>query len=213
MAKPKRTRVEQAEATRHALVETARRLFVEKGYAATATEELVVHAGVGSRGALYHHFADKQALFEAVFTAVQTELAEQIGAHVAHDGDDALEALRTRLLAFLDCVVERADARVLLTDGPSALGWHRFRETEVRHGAGPIQALLDEARRTGVIADVPTRQLTLLLIATVETAALEIAGAEARDQTRHAMGLALDGLISGLRITDDAAHGATMPTR
>lgn len=75
----KARRAAQAEATRAALVAAARQLFVEKGYHRTGTGEVVVEAGVGTRGALYHHFADKQALFEAAFIAVEEDLVIEAG--------------------------------------------------------------------------------------------------------------------------------------
>jgi AcrR family transcriptional regulator len=66
----KARRAAQAASTRAA----AGRLFVEKGYHRTSTDEVVAEAGVGTRGALYHHFADKQALVEATFIAVEEDL-------------------------------------------------------------------------------------------------------------------------------------------
>ena len=67
-------RAEQAATTRRAILTAARRLFVEQGYFGTATEEIVAEARVGTRGALYHHFADKRALFLAVFEEVERDL-------------------------------------------------------------------------------------------------------------------------------------------
>ena len=66
---------DRAQATRNALIFAARELFVEKGYFSTGTEEIVAAAGAGTRGALYHHFADKRALFVAVFESVEEDLA------------------------------------------------------------------------------------------------------------------------------------------
>ena len=63
----KSRKAEQSEATRAALVAAARELLTDKGYAGVATEEIVQRAGV-TRGALYHHFRDKRALFRAVVT-------------------------------------------------------------------------------------------------------------------------------------------------
>src|SRR3984885_16123099 len=86
----KARRAAQAEGTRAALVAAARRLFVEKGYHRTGTEEVVAEAGVGTRGALYHHFADKQALFEAVFIAVEQDLVMAAAQKLADPAEGAL---------------------------------------------------------------------------------------------------------------------------
>ena len=76
------TRVEQAAQTRSKIVATARRLFAERGYFSTGTTEIVVEAGVGTRGALYHHFEDKEALFAAVLEELEADLALTVGAMV-----------------------------------------------------------------------------------------------------------------------------------
>ena len=64
----KRRKAQQSEATRSALLKAARKLFTDRGYADTATEEVVRRARV-TRGALYHHFRDKLDLFKAVLDA------------------------------------------------------------------------------------------------------------------------------------------------
>ncbi|MSX57114.1 MAG: TetR family transcriptional regulator, partial [Actinobacteria bacterium] len=84
---------ERAEATRAALISVARRLFVEKGYFDTGTEEIVQEAAV-TRGALYHHFADKKALFLAVFEAVEDDLLANAG---GIDAPDSFTRLRNGL--------------------------------------------------------------------------------------------------------------------
>src|SRR4051794_3548445 len=88
-----------ADRTRAALADAARKLFVAKGYFATGTEEIVAQANVGTRGALYHHFADKQDLFLAVFHLVQADLA---AATTAPESGDALDLLTAALQQFLD---------------------------------------------------------------------------------------------------------------
>jgi AcrR family transcriptional regulator len=104
----------RAEATRAALVATARRLFVENGYHATGTTDVVAQAGAGTRGALYHHFPDKRSLFLAVFHEVEQDLLAGAAANVT--ASDALTRLRTGLNAFLDASLTKEVQRVILID-------------------------------------------------------------------------------------------------
>jgi len=93
-----------AEETRNRLVEAARRLFSEKGYFATGTTEIVETAGVGTRGALYHHFESKRALFLSVFEAIEADLGTKVGTSLTVD--TWYQRLRQALSAFLDAAVE-----------------------------------------------------------------------------------------------------------
>src|SRR5918993_1373164 len=113
----RRTKTDQTAETRSALIGAARRLFTERGYAATPTEEVVRGAGA-SRGALYHHFRDKEELFRAVYEDVDREVVGKIVA-AAQGQEDAWDRLvvgcRTYLAASLDPAVQQ----VVLLDGPS----------------------------------------------------------------------------------------------
>ena len=100
-------------------VHAARRLFVAKGYHGTGTEEVVAEANAGTRGALYHHFADKRALFEAVFIAVEEDLVTEAAKNVADPADGALNRLRQGLIGFLNASLTPQVQRILLiTDQP-----------------------------------------------------------------------------------------------
>jgi AcrR family transcriptional regulator len=187
-----------ADRTRAALVDAARKLFVAKGYFATGTEEIVAQANVGTRGALYHHFADKQALFLAVFDLVQADLA---AATTAPERGDALDLLTASLQQFLDASADNADVQqVLLIDGPAVLGWDQWRRLEADYGLGAITAMLDAAVSERAIPKQPTTPLAHMLLAAVDEAALYIANAvdrrQARNETRRALGRLLDGLRS-----------------
>lgn len=115
----KSLRDQQAEATRQLLVSVARELFAERGYAATSVEEIIQRAGV-ARGALYHHFAGKEALFRAVYDAVQGDVASRVVA-AALAGGEPWRGVRAGLAAFLDACLEPEFRRVVVLDSVPVL--------------------------------------------------------------------------------------------
>ncbi len=187
---------ERAEATREALIATARRLFALKGYFATGTEEIVAAAGVGTRGALYHHFADKRALFLAVFERVEEDLLASAGG--ADTTGDALTLLRGGLLGFLNASLTPEVQRVLLIDGPAVLGWQEWRATEKRYGLGAIRALLERAVAEGSLSAQPLDALAHILLAAVDEAALFIASADDPPAGKEQAVTAVERLLTGL---------------
>src|SRR5271155_2959323 len=106
----RRTQAERSEATRAALIDAARRLFSTKGYARSGREEIVALAGV-TRGALQHHFGDKQALFIAVYETMEQEVVASTAAAAMAVGDDPVEQLRAGCHAYLDAVLDPAIQR------------------------------------------------------------------------------------------------------
>ncbi|ORA16196.1 TetR/AcrR family transcriptional regulator [Mycobacterium asiaticum] len=196
----KARRAQQAVATRTALVSAARRLFVEKGYHRTGTEEVVAEARVGTRGALYHHFADKQALFEAVFIAVEEDLVMAAAQSLADPADGALNQLHLGLIGFLDASLAPHVQQILLIDGPAVLGWSRWRELESVYGLGAIRTMLERAIEEGDIAPGrPVDVLAHILLAAANETALFIANAPDQQAARDAGVQALDVLLDGLR--------------
>lgn len=189
---------DRAEATRAALITAARRLFVEKGYFGTGTEEIVAAAKVGTRGALYHHFTDKQALFRAVFEQVEHDLLSEASTGPA--GGDAMTRLRNGLLGFLDASLTPEVQRVLLIDGPAVLGWQQWRALEAQYGLGAIRGLLEVAVQDGSLPQQPVDALAHVLLAAIDEAALFIANADdpaaAKDQAVITVGRLLTGLTA-----------------
>ena len=186
---------ERAEATRATLIAVARRMFVEKGYFNTGTEEIVQEAAL-TRGALYHHFADKKALFRAVFEAVEDDLLANAAAGVvtAH----SLARLRNGLIGFLDASLTPEVQRILLVDGPAVLGWPEWRALEATYGLGAIRALLQAAITEGTLPDQPIDALAHMLLASVDEAALYIANAPDPLAARDMAVGAMDALLGGL---------------
>ncbi len=172
---------------------------MENGYHATSTEEIVAASGVGTRGALYHHFADKRALFEAVFVAVEEDLVAAAAA--AARPADAFTELQEALLAFLDATLTPQVQRILLLDGPVVLGWERWRELEAQYGLGAIRSFLEQAVAEGTVgSDLPLDVLAHVLLAAADEAALFVANspdpASARDDAVRAMLALLSGVRS-----------------
>lgn len=197
---PKARRAAQAEATRAALIKAAKRLFVDKGYHHTGTEEVVAAADVGTRGALYHHFADKQALFEAVFIAVEEGLVLEAAKNLADPADGAFNQLCQGLIGFLDASLTPDVQRILLIDGPAVLGWSRWRELESVYGLGAIRVMLERAIDEGdLAANQPVAVLAHVLLAAAEEAAMFIANAPDQQDARNESVRALTALLDGLR--------------
>ncbi|HZB10944.1 MAG TPA: helix-turn-helix domain-containing protein [Rubrobacter sp.] len=191
-----RTRADRKLETRSALVGAARRLFTERGYAATPTEEIIRGAGA-SRGALYHHYRDKEELFRAVYEEVDREVVRKIVA-AARGQEDAWDRLvvgcRTYLAASLDPAVQQ----VVLLDGPSVLGWETWREIEGAHCMGLMEGVLrkvaDEER-----LDAPIEPLLHLLFGALSEGALLVARADDREAALAEVEATIVRLLNGLK--------------
>lgn len=194
----KRTQAERSEATRRALIEAARPLFAERGYAGVGAEEIVRDAGL-TRGALYHHFEGKRGLFEAVYEALEAELAQRIAESALSGGaTDPLAAMRAGAEMFLQACTEPDVQRIVLLDGPAVLGWDRWREIAAEHGLGLIEATLQAAIEAGTIAPQPVRPLAHVLMGALDEAAMLVARADDPELTRVEVGRTLDLLLGGL---------------
>jgi AcrR family transcriptional regulator len=193
---PRRSQQERSRATRAALVTTARRLFAERGYAHVPAEEIVAAAGV-TRGALYHHFADKQQLFCAVFEELEAEVTAEIAAAIT-GAPDRSAGMVAGLGRFLDVCQRPEVAQIALTDAPAVLGWRTWREVEARHGLGVITHNLRAAARDGLLVDAPVSVLAQLVLSAVIEAALLIGHAADPKAARTDAEQALLALLSGM---------------
>jgi len=133
-------RAQTLSATRRLLVDIALEQFTEHGYAATSLDTIVSKARV-TKGALYHHFSGKQALFEAVFEKTEADAANAMR-KALKKSKDPWEKAALGLRAFLDVVQNRSYQRVVIQDGPAVLGYERFREQEERSSYSMINDLV-----------------------------------------------------------------------
>lgn len=194
--KDRRSNRERTEATRGALIAAARDLFVGKGYAETGTPEIVAAAGV-TRGALYHHFADKQALFRAVAEHEAAAVAAEIE-RAAPAGMPAGEALKRGGQAYLAAMAAAGRTRLLLIDGPAVLGRAGMDAIDGRHAARSLRAGVAHAVRGGEMrGDLPVGAVTDLLSAAFDRAALAIEAGGDAAAYRRAIAALIDGLAAG----------------
>lgn len=191
-------KVRQPEATRAALVASARALFAERGYAAVGTEEIVARAGV-TRGALYHHFGDKKDLMRAVLHDLARELAEA-SATAALKETEQWQQILAAVGAFLDACTDPAIQRIMMTDAPSVLGWEEWREIDAQYGLGLVKASLENAMETGLIARQPVDPLAHLVVGALDEAAMYISRAADAEAARREMGESVERMLAGLRV-------------
>jgi AcrR family transcriptional regulator len=190
-------RVARGDATRETLLRVAHDLFAERGYAEVGTEEIVARAGV-TRGALYHHFVDKQDLFRAVHEELERGLVDGIGERI-RGIEDPWELIVTGVGAFLDACTDPAVMRIALLDAPAVLGWAAWREIDERYGLGLVSFGLQNAMDRGVLAPRPVRPLAHLLMGAMAEAAMVIANAADPAAARDEVEPPLLALIAGLR--------------
>ena len=198
MADSRRTQAERSAETREALIAAARQLFAVHGYADVSLETIVRTAGV-TRGALYHHFADKTELFAAVFERVEGEVAARMGEAIAAAGQtDPVEVMRLGAGFWLDACADPEIQRIVLVDAPAVLGWTRWTEIGNRYNIGLVRALLGDAIETGRIPAQPVEATALTLLGAMREATLYIARAQDHDQARQDAGAVMNRIISAL---------------
>jgi AcrR family transcriptional regulator len=193
----KRLRERQAEATRELLVSTARDRFTEQGYAATSIEDIVQRAGV-AKGALYHHFSGKDAIFRAVYEAVQAEAVSAVMA-AALAAQEPWAGVRSGLSAFLDACLEPAFRRIVVLESVSVLQ-HEVREGGIGDAELPmLHTVLTPLTTSDVLPGVAVDPLAHVALGGLYGAALFIARSPNPNAARAEVDVVLDTLIAGLR--------------
>ena len=201
MSRP-RTQPERLAATRAALLREARPVFASAGYDAAATEEIVRRAEV-TRGALYYHFKDKRALFEAVVAEVAETIAETID-RKAVPASNPVTALVEGTRAFLDACLDPAVRRIYLIDAPAVLGWHRWREIDAPHGVRSLREGVAAVLAARPAPGLAVEPLTFLLSGAFNEAALWIAEAKDEKAARREMNRVLAEFIARLFVEPPA---------
>lgn len=196
--------------TRRALLAKARELFAAKGFQATRTEEIVQGAGL-TRGALYHHFRDKEDLFRAVFEEVESEVIESLLRRSGDRRANAWALFRANSEVYLDAASTNESYRqIVLIDGPAVLGWKNLAE----RGGGPTVKIADYLRGAvdeGVLEPQPVEPLAHLLSALGVGSAMYVAHAADPVVARREMATCNERFLSGLGVKLDAAGDVAAP--
>jgi AcrR family transcriptional regulator len=188
--------IARGEATRAQLIAIATRLFAEHGYEGTSIEAVLREAGV-SRGSLYHHFAGKEALYEAVVEDVETKVGMQTLA-AAGDATGPVDALRKGFIEWVRLASDPVVQRILLIDAPSVLGWQEWRAMEERHALGLIRSVLQEIADQGDLRPELVGTLAHVLLASVNEVALLVARADDQEAAMKNGADAIDELLRRL---------------
>ncbi len=176
MSRASNLKVERGLATRRQLVATATDLFAAQGYEATSIDNVLDAAGV-SRGALYHHFSGKEALFEAVLESVEEQLAADV-VDAAEAAPEPRLALQAGCLAWLQRLRDPVIRRIVLVDAPAVVGWERWREIDECHWFGLLKAALAEALPPSRLDATSLDVLAHMLLAALNELAFVIARAD-----------------------------------
>ena len=189
-------RSQHAEATRRAVLAAARSLFGKKGYAQTSVDEIADAARV-TKGAVYHHFAGKEALFRAVLAEVEVE-ADARAAGAGDPEGPPIDQIVARVNAYLDAALDEEMRRIALIDAPAVLGLEPEGSVDQHPGHVDLRSFIAASTARGQIIDLDPDLLTHLIRGLVWLSGLQIAHASDPDVTRSALGEALDAMLRGL---------------
>jgi AcrR family transcriptional regulator len=200
-------RQEYSASTRRALVDVATDLFTAHGYARTSLDEIVAGARV-TKGALYHHFSGKQALFEAVFENVEERAARDLRRAV-RGSHDPWEKARGGLRAFLEVLQEPAYRRIVIADGPGVLGYDRYREHEQRTTFGIVSEIVSSVLARYDLAPSMVETFSRVFFGAMSAAGTAVSSAEDPRRASLEVEVAIGYILAGLR--QMAESGTPLP--
>ena len=190
-------RVDYSESTRQALVDSAVELFTKRGYAATSLDAVASRSRV-TKGALYHHFSGKQALFEAAFDQVERSIISRLADAVGEPATPWQQALNG-LRAYIEVCLDPAYQRIAIHEGPVVMGWERWREAEEHFSYGLIRAVVESLVDAGEIEEVPIEVTARILFGALGTGAAIIADAADPKKAGQEVSTTIGKVLEGLR--------------
>lgn len=190
-------RVDYTESTRQALVDSALQLFTKRGYAATSLDAIVKSARV-TKGALYHHFSGKQALFEAAFDQVERAAMARLATVVDGDGSPWDRAM-AGIHAYVGVCLEPAYQRIVIHEAPVVMGWERWREAEEHFSYGLVRAAVESLIKAGEIEKLPVEATARVLFGALSAGAETIASAAEPKKVAVDVTKTITAVMTGMR--------------
>jgi AcrR family transcriptional regulator len=183
--------------TRTAILKAAQQAFGGQGFNATTMDAIAAASGV-AKGAVYHHYPNKEALFEAVFDRVSAELAAE-AAEASRQHPDVLAAMVAGIRHYFTACSSGPRARIVLRDAPAVLGWERWREIDDAHFGGVVPRALEAAMAQGLMTRQAVEPVARLLLGAVTEAAMACSGRNDLEAAVEEYTAALATLIEALR--------------
>jgi AcrR family transcriptional regulator len=190
-------RLEYVAHTRGALLAAAEDLFIAHGYAATSIDAVAAQARF-TKGAVYRHFADKRALFTAVFERVEVDTMSTMESDLLV-GDVSWATVTDALSDYLDACTTIRFRRIVLEEAPAVLGWATWRELDQRYTGDVLRRLLSALMDAGEIPRQPIDLAARLCCATVGEGALAIAQSGSPDEMKSQVLFVLIRMFAGMR--------------
>ena len=189
--------------TKKTLVEVAERLFTEHGYASTSLDAIVAGAEV-TKGALYHHFSGKQALFEAVFGRVEEDATKRIR-KAMKESKEPWEKANVAIRTFLSVARGSEYRRIVVQEGPAVLGYERYRELEERSTYSVVQEITKQVFPTQLFPPQLMETVTRIMFGALSSAGVQVSVAEDPDQEAGQVEFILDFFLRSVRQQIDSA--------
>ncbi|WP_433473832.1 TetR/AcrR family transcriptional regulator [Spirillospora sp. CA-142024] len=200
MSSARSRRERYSEETKTALLDAATRRFAEHGFAGTALEDVAADIQA-TRGAVYHHFANKTALFQAVFERLEAEMIRRVTEAIA-GADDPWRAAMVAQESFLDQCCDPVYGRLVWQEAPIALGWQRWKECEEKFAYGLIEQLAVALMDAGEIPQLPVEPMARVTFNILGAAGMALAEAAEADKPRvkDEYSAVIGRLLAGLRL-------------
>jgi AcrR family transcriptional regulator len=191
----KQERAAQAAGTRRDLLTHARKVFAQNGYADSSTDEVVRRANV-TKGALYHHFANKLELYRAVVEDMERELVTRM-ADAAGKSRQPERRLEAACRAYLDACLDSTLTRILVLEAPVVLGWKAWCDLAHQYEIAALSGYLEAVVATSATGERPL-EMAHVLLGALNTAARVIATSTDPRKARLQVEDTIERLLKGL---------------